>query len=162
MLRIRFNRRGKKNQPFFRIVVVERHKDPFGDYLEDLGYYNPLTKEAKFKKDRIKHWLSNGAQATGSVHNLFVSEGVIEGEKVKVSKYRKKEEAKEEAKEEKKEEAKEEAKEEDKDDKKEETKEDTKETKDEKKEEAKDDTKETKDEKKEETKDEKKEAKEEV
>src|SRR6056297_1515587 len=156
MLRIRFNRRGKKNQPFFRIVVVERHKDPFGDYLEDLGYYNPLTKEAKFKKDRIKHWLSNGAQATGSVHNLFVSEGVIEGEKVKVSKYRKKEEAKEEAKEEKKEEAKEEAKEEVKD---EETKE---ETKDEKKEEAKDDTKETKDEKKEEAKDEKEEAKEEV
>src|SRR6056297_2388880 len=125
MLRIRFNRKGKKNQPFFRIVVVERHKDPFGDYLEDLGFYNPLTKETSLKKERIKYWISQGAQPTGSVNNLLVSKGIIKREKVKVSKTKlKKENLKEkkkdkkEGKENKKEEKKGEKKEGDKEDKK--------------------------------------------
>ena len=45
MLTIKFSRKGKKNQPFFRIIVLEKSKDPFGDFLEDLGYLNPLTKD---------------------------------------------------------------------------------------------------------------------
>jgi len=95
MLRIRLSRKGKKNQPFFRIVVLERHKDPFGDYLEDLGFYNPLTKETKFKKERINYWISQGAQPTGSVHNLLISKGIIKGKKKKVSKYKKEEKTEE-------------------------------------------------------------------
>lgn len=90
MLAIKFSRKGKKNQPFFRIIVLEKSKDPWGDFLEDVGFYNPLTKKASLNKKRIKHWLSCGAQPTGSVHNLLVSRGIIKAEKVKVTKVHKK------------------------------------------------------------------------
>ncbi|MBU4369901.1 30S ribosomal protein S16 [Patescibacteria group bacterium] len=90
MLTIKFSRRGKKNQPFFRIVVLEKSKDPVGDFLEDLGFLNPLTKKNSLKVDRIKYWISQGAQPSGSVHNLLVKEGVIKADKVKVTKIHKK------------------------------------------------------------------------
>ena len=90
MLMIKFSRKGKKNQPFFRIIVLEKSKDPQGDFLEALGFFNPLTKEVSLKADRIKYWISQGAQPTGSVHNLLVKEGVINADKVKVTKIHKK------------------------------------------------------------------------
>jgi len=92
MLMIRFSRTGKKKQPYYRILISEKHKDPWGDYLELLGTYNPRTKDAKLKTDRIKYWFSVGAQASNSVHNLFIKEGVIETKTkkkaVKISKTR--------------------------------------------------------------------------
>jgi len=90
MLAIKLSRMGKKNQPFFRIIVLEKTKDPFGDYLELLGNYNPKTKEINLKNERIKYWLSQGAQPTVTVHNLFVKQGVIEGDKQKAVKITKK------------------------------------------------------------------------
>ena len=90
MLTIKLSRKGKKNQPFFRIIVLEKSKDPWGDFLEDLGFLNPLTKKTSLKVDRIKYWISQGAQPTGSVHNLLVKQGVIKADKVKVTKIHKK------------------------------------------------------------------------
>jgi len=86
MLAIKLSRKGRKKQPFFRIIVLEKAKDPRGDFLEDLGFYNPFTKETSLKSERIKYWLSKGAQPTGSVHNLLITQGVIKDEKVKVTK----------------------------------------------------------------------------
>ena len=91
MLSIRFSRTGKKKQPYFRVILTEKQKDPWGKYIELLGNYNPRTKEAKLKEDRIKYWLSVGAQCTVSIHNLLIKLGLIEGKKknpVKVSKTR--------------------------------------------------------------------------
>lgn len=85
MLAIKFSRKGKKNQPFFKIIVLEKSKDPLGDFLEDVGYYNPLTKKCLLKKERIQYWISQGAQPTGSVHNLLVNKEIIKGKKVKVT-----------------------------------------------------------------------------
>ncbi|MCD6471134.1 30S ribosomal protein S16, partial [bacterium] len=114
MLAIKFARRGKKHQPIFRLIVLEKTKDPFGDFLENLGYYNPRTKEAKLKKERILYWISKGAQPTDSVHNFLINQGIIKGQKRNVVKKHReeKEEKKEEREEEKKEEIKEEKKEE--------------------------------------------------
>lgn len=108
MLRIKFSRKGKKGQPFFRIIVLERSKDPWGDFLEDVGFYNPLTKECSLNEERIKYWISNGAQPTGSVHNLLVNKGIIKAEKVnvakrKVSKKKQKDKGEEKSKEKKEE-----------------------------------------------------------
>ena len=101
MLVIRFLRTGKKNQPFFRIVVTDKKNPPRGGrFLEILGFFNPLTKEKKLKAERIKHWLGVGAQPSESVHNLLVKEGIIKGKKIDVHKKSKKKE-KEAAKEEK-------------------------------------------------------------
>ncbi len=94
MLTIKLARRGKKNQPFFHLIILEKHKDPFGDYLEKLGFWNPRTKKGEFKKERILYWLSKGAQLTDSVHNLLVNQGIIKAEKRKIKIRHKKEEAK--------------------------------------------------------------------
>ena len=107
MLTIRFSRTGKKKQPYYRVIISEKHKDTQGNYLELLGNYNPHTKEAKLKIERIKHWLAVGAQTSNSVHNLLIKQGIIEaGKKKSVSISKKRTARKEETKEEKKEEPK--------------------------------------------------------
>ncbi len=95
MLMIRLARRGKKNSPFFRVVVSEKGRDTFGKSLEIVGYYNPVSKvkDLRFEKDRILHWISKGAQASPTVRNLLIDEKIIEGEKIK-KKLRKKTEKK--------------------------------------------------------------------
>ena len=96
MLAIRLSRVGKKKYATFRVVVSEKTKDTVGNYLELLGNYNPHTNEAELKADRIKHWISKGAQPSGSVHNLLVEQKVIDGEKIKVANIKKKKVKKEE------------------------------------------------------------------
>lgn len=71
--------------PSFRVIVVDKHKDPWGNFLEILGNYNPRSKEANLNVERIKFWLAKGAEPSSSLHNLFVSKGVIEGKKVRVT-----------------------------------------------------------------------------
>lgn len=100
MLVIRFLRKGKKNQAFFRIVVTEKTNPPRGGrFLELLGFYNPLTKEKKINSERVKYWLSQGAQLSATVYNLLISEKIIEGKKIPVQAKAKKKEETEEAKE---------------------------------------------------------------
>ena len=86
MLAIKLSRKGRKDQPFFRVLILEKTKDPWGDFLEDLGFYDPIHKKVSLKTERIKYWLSQGAQPTPTVHNLLVSQKVIECPKMKVSK----------------------------------------------------------------------------
>jgi len=87
MLRIKLSRRGKKKQPIFRILVIEKQKDPWGDFIENVGTYNPRLAEngITLKEDRVKHWLSVGAQPTPTVHNLLVDAGIISEKKVRGS-----------------------------------------------------------------------------
>jgi len=95
MLVIRFLRTGKKNQPSFKIVVVEKTRSSTsGRFVERVGFYNPLTKEKVLKGDRIKYWLSVGAQPSNTVHNLLASEKIIEGEKIPKHKEQKSEKKK--------------------------------------------------------------------
>jgi len=87
MLVIRFQRTGKKNQPFFKIVVTDKRRPAtHGRFVEEVGFWNPLTKEKIVKAERVKYWLSVGAQPSPSVHNLLISEKVIEGKKIDVHK----------------------------------------------------------------------------
>lgn len=83
MLTIRFSRVGKTKAPIYRIVVQPKHRDPWSPAIEILGHYNPQKnpKEIVVKGDRVKHWLSQGAQASDSVWNLMVDQKIIEGEK---------------------------------------------------------------------------------
>ncbi|MBI4133632.1 30S ribosomal protein S16 [Candidatus Uhrbacteria bacterium] len=87
MLAIKLSRVGKKKQPSYRLLVLEKTKDPWGDYLENVGIYNPKTrpKVIQFNAERIKYWLSKGAQPTPTVHNLLISQGIIEGKKLSVT-----------------------------------------------------------------------------
>lgn len=85
MLSIRLRRVGKRKQPLYRLIVTEKSRDPWGKFLENLGAYNPRTKPATidFKTDRIKHWISKGAECSDTVWNLLVDQKVVQGEKRK-------------------------------------------------------------------------------
>lgn len=91
MLKIRLQRIGKRGQAYFRVVVMEHAKKPKGKYLEDLGAYDPHKNEISVDAERVKYWLSHGAQASPTVNNLLVGRGVIEGKKVQAWKAKKKE-----------------------------------------------------------------------
>jgi len=86
MLTIKLSEIGKTNKKVFRLIISEKGRDPYGNALEILGSYNPYSKELQTKGERIKYWLSKGAQMTDSVNNLLVDHKVVEGQKVKASK----------------------------------------------------------------------------
>lgn len=94
MLSIRFSRVGKKNNPLFRLIVVDKRKDPWGKAVEILGNRNPHTKALVMNTERVKYWLSMGAQPTASVHNLLVDQKLVEGKKQAVTNISKKRAAK--------------------------------------------------------------------
>lgn len=82
MVVIRLLRVGKKNQPAFKIVVTDKRKSATrGRFIEEVGFYNPLTKEKIVHKDRIQYWLSCGAQPSDTVYNLLIKEGILKGQK---------------------------------------------------------------------------------
>ena len=82
MLRIRFLRQGKRHQPFYKIIVTNSKKSPkSGKFIEEVGFYNPLTKERRIKKERVLDWLKKGAQPSDTVYNLLIKEGIIKGKK---------------------------------------------------------------------------------
>jgi small subunit ribosomal protein S16 len=95
MLVIRLFRVGKKNQPVFKIVVTDKRRPPRGGrFLEQVGFYNPLTKEKNINKERIKYWMSVGAKPSATVYNLLIQEKVVKGKKISVHKKAKKKEEK--------------------------------------------------------------------
>ena len=79
MLKIRLRRMGAKKAPFYRIIVADSRAPRDGAFLEELGYYNPLTAPVELKVDneRAAHWLSNGAQPTDTVRALLKKSGAL-------------------------------------------------------------------------------------
>lgn len=82
MLKIRMQRTGRTNDPSFRVVVIEHTQSTkAGDFVEKLGTYNPKTKEQNLNADRIKYWISVGAQPSDTMHNMLIAAGILEGKK---------------------------------------------------------------------------------
>lgn len=85
MLKIRMQRVGRINSPSYRIVVTEHTAAPqAGKVVELVGTYNPKSKERALKEDRIKYWMSVGAQPSATMYNMLISAGVISGKKINV------------------------------------------------------------------------------
>jgi len=93
MIKIRLTRVGRKHDPSFRLVATDSRNAPrSGAYLENLGSYNPRANEKYIvNEERVKYWLSQGAQVSDTAHNLLVEAGILKGKKVNVSKKSKKE-----------------------------------------------------------------------
>ncbi len=71
-VKIRFARIGKKHAPIYKIVAIDSRRKRDGIFLEDLGTYNPKTKQiVKFHDDRVAHWISVGAIPTDAVARLI-------------------------------------------------------------------------------------------
>lgn len=85
VLVIRLQRRGRKNDPSFRVVVVDSKKKPkTGNYLEMVGSYDPRVDRVELHSERITHWMHNGAQVSDTVHNLLVTKKVIDAKKINI------------------------------------------------------------------------------
>lgn len=80
-VKIRLKRMGQKKKPFYRVVVADIRCPRDGRFIEEIGYYNPMTSPAEIKIDneRAKYWLGNGAQPTDTMRILLKKSGAIEG-----------------------------------------------------------------------------------
>lgn len=80
MVKIRLKRMGAHKKPFYRVVVADSRTPRDGKFIEEIGYYNPLTEPPVIKIDdeKAKKWIANGAQPTEVVKGLFKKSGIIE------------------------------------------------------------------------------------
>ena len=78
-VKMRLRRMGAKKAPFYRIVVADSRSPRDGKFIEEIGYYNPLTEpvEVKVNEEKVNKWLSNGAQPTETVKRLLINAGLI-------------------------------------------------------------------------------------
>ena len=85
MLNIRLQRVGRKNDPSFRVIVTDsKWKPKTGKFLEILGSYDARKGKPVINVERAKHWLSVGAQASGTVHNMLVDLKAVAAKKINV------------------------------------------------------------------------------
>jgi small subunit ribosomal protein S16 len=77
MLKLRLKRIGKKRSPSYRLVIMEATSRRNGRPVDDVGYYNPMTKNYKFETEKIKKWLSYGVKPTETVLNLLKKAEII-------------------------------------------------------------------------------------
>ena len=77
-VKIRLRRMGAKKAPFYRIVVADSRAPRDGRFIEEIGYYNPLTEpaEVKINEEKSTKWVQNGAQPTDVVKRLFAQAGL--------------------------------------------------------------------------------------
>ncbi len=83
-VKIRLRRMGAKKSPFYRIVVADSRAPRDGRFIEEIGYYNPLTepKTVKIDNEKAINWINNGAKPTDTVDRLFRTNGLYEKETV--------------------------------------------------------------------------------
>lgn len=85
MLMMRLQRVGRKNDPSYRIVVTDKRTGAKSDrHVDRLGSYNPKLNHIQLDTVKAKDWLSKGVQPSGTVHNILVSQKVIDAKKINV------------------------------------------------------------------------------
>ena len=79
-VKIRLKRMGANKKPFYRIVVADSRSPRDGKFIEEIGYYNPVSepKQIKINDEKAKKWLGVGAQPTETVKKLFNNNGITE------------------------------------------------------------------------------------
>ena len=79
MVKIRLKRMGMKKKPFYRVVVADERASRDGRFIDELGYYNPVSNpvELKIDAEQAQQWIKNGAQPTDTVRALLKKSGAI-------------------------------------------------------------------------------------
>ena len=80
MVKIRLRRMGRRNRPFYRVVVADSRSPRDGKFIDIIGHYDPLTDPATISVDGEKalKWLKDGAQPTDTVRSLLIKLGIID------------------------------------------------------------------------------------
>ena len=78
-VKIRMRRMGSKRKPFYRLVVADSRAPRDGRFIEEVGYYNPLSdpKQVKIEEERVMDWLQKGAQPSDTVRSLLSNAGIM-------------------------------------------------------------------------------------
>ena len=78
-VKIRLRRMGQKKAPFYRIIVADSRSPRDGKFIEEVGYYNPMTNPAEIKvdADKVQKWLDSGAQPTETVKSILNKSGLV-------------------------------------------------------------------------------------
>ena len=81
-VKIRLKRMGAKKTPFYRVVIADSRAPRDGKFIEEIGYYNPLTdpKELKIDNEKALEWIDKGAQPTDTVRILLRKNGAFDKE----------------------------------------------------------------------------------
>ena len=79
-VKIRLRRMGQKKAPFYRVVVADSRYPRDGRFIEEIGYYNPITEPAEIKIDaeKAQKWIANGAQPTDTVKSLLKRTNIVD------------------------------------------------------------------------------------
>jgi small subunit ribosomal protein S16 len=79
-VKIRLRRMGAKKAPFYRVVVADSRFPRDGRFIEEIGYYNPISEpvEVKIDAEAAQKWIKNGAQPTDTVKALLKKNGIID------------------------------------------------------------------------------------
>ena len=79
MVKIRLKRMGMKKKPFYRVVVADERASRDGRFIDEIGYYNPVSNPVELKIDveKAQTWIKNGAQPTDTVRALLKKTGAI-------------------------------------------------------------------------------------
>ena len=79
MLKLRLKRTGRKRSPSYRLVIMENTTRRDGRPIDEVGYYNPITKQYNFDSDKIAKWLNYGVKPTKTVFDLLKKSDIIQG-----------------------------------------------------------------------------------
>ena len=80
MVKMRLRRMGAKKAPFYRVVVSDSRSPRDGRFIEEIGYYNPMTapEEITIDAEKAKKWIANGAQPTETVKSLLKRSNIVD------------------------------------------------------------------------------------
>nr|YP_009028664.1 ribosomal protein S16 [Asterionella formosa]AGH28214.1 ribosomal protein S16 [Asterionella formosa]WGN98924.1 ribosomal protein S16 [Asterionella formosa] len=78
MLKLRLKRAGRKGSPSYRLVIMEHSSRRDGRPIDEIGFYNPITKQSFFDVSKIEKWMSNGAKPSQTVLNLLLKAKIIQ------------------------------------------------------------------------------------
>ena len=79
-VKMRLRRMGAKKAPFYRVIVADSRSPRDGRFIDEIGYYNPMTapEEIKIDAEKAQKWIANGAQPTETVKSLLKKNGIID------------------------------------------------------------------------------------
>jgi len=82
---MRLQRIGRKNNPSYRVLIVDSRQGPkSGKFVDQVGSYDPKADRAALNGEKAREWIAKGVQVSGTVHNLLISQKIIEGKKINV------------------------------------------------------------------------------
>jgi small subunit ribosomal protein S16 len=77
MLKLRLKKIGRKKQPAYRLAIIPSNTKRNGRVIDNVGYYNPITKKLSIQNEKIIYWLNNGVQPTLTIQNLLKKAKII-------------------------------------------------------------------------------------